>query len=264
MRKHIFFNKINSGLLLLFFLTAFTSCKKFLVEEPVSNISANFVYTTEEGLQSAVVALYNTNRSLYENGEWNYAMAVLLQAKSDLALTRSGEISLFGTLTWGSSLSDFGTTRYDNWWKTYYKIVLRANAIIQSAPQVQDMDDSARAEILAEAKCWRAFSYFTLYRLFHNIYITTDPTTPENAFDIIDKASPEDSIYGLINSDLDYAINHLPWTVNSGSGRITQGVARTIKSKVALWQKDWQEAKEQAEAIIESGHYTLMENTADV
>lgn len=254
---------MRSVILILTGLLLFSSCKKYLVEKPVTNLSADFVYNTQEGLQTAVVALYNINRSLYENGEWNYAMAVLLPAKSDLAMARSGEISLFGTLTWGASLSDFGTTRYDNWWKTYYKIVLRANAIIKSAEKVQNVDDSTRAEILAEAKCWRAYSYFTLFRLFHNIYLTTEPTTPENAFDIINNASPEDSIYALINSDLDYAIEHLSWTTPD-FGRITQGVARTIKSKVALWQHDWPEAKAQSEAIINSGNYSLMDKTADV
>ncbi len=263
MRKSI--NKTGIQAILLFIVASIflPSCKKFLVEKPVSNISADFVYNTEEGLQSAVVALYNVNRSLYEDGEWNYAMAVLLPAKSDILFTRAGEIYLYGTLAWGASLSDYGTTRYDKWWKTYYKIVLRSNRIIQSAEKLEDISDSSRIQILAEAKCWRAYAYFTLFRLFHNIYLTTDPTTPENAFDIINDDSPPEEIYKLINSDLDYAIAHLKWQTPE-FGRITQAVARTIKSKVALWQQDWQEAKAQSEAILNSGDFQLVDNTADV
>lgn len=239
------------------------SCKKFLIEKPVSSISADFVYNTEEGLQSAVTALYNVNRSLYMDGEWNYAMAVLLPAKTDILFTRAGEIYLYGTLAWGAKLTDYGTTRYDKWWKTYYKIVLRSNRIIQSAEKLNTLSDSSKAQILAEAKCWRAYANFTLFRLFHNIYLTTEPTTPENAFDIINDDSSPDEIYKLINSDLDYAIAHLDWTTPQ-FGRITQGVARTIKAKVALWQKNWAEAKTQSEKIINSGYYKLAGSTADV
>lgn len=240
-----------------------SSCSDYLEEHPVSNLSAKFTYNTKEGLQAAVVALYNINRSLYTNGEWENAMAVLLQAKSDLALARTGEISLYGTLVWGASLKDFGTTRYDNWWKTYYKIVSRSNKIIQSAKNLKTLSDATRNQILSEAKTWRAYSYFTLFRLFHNIYLTTTSTTPQNAFNIIDHDSPPDSIYALINKDLDFAIDHLSWE-SPQFGRITQGVARTIKSKVDLWQKNWKGAKKQAEAIIKSGAYKLVPNTADV
>lgn len=263
MKRTINIKWVASIVLLLAISTFLSSCKNFLAEDPISNVSAKYVYNTEDGLKAAVVALYNINRSLYLDGEWENAMAVLLQAKSDLFFARTGEIYLYGTLVWGASLSDYGTTRYDKWWKTYYKIVLRANRIIQSAKNLKSLSNSSKTQILAEAKCWRAYAYFTLFRLFHNIYLTTKPTTPENAFNIIDHDTPSDKIYKLINSDLDYAIAHLQWTTPD-FGRITQGVARMIKSKVALWQHNWKEAKDQSEAIINSGYYHLVDNTADV
>ncbi len=248
--------------LLCLCLLSFSSCNDdFLDEHAVSNISADFVYSTEEGLKSAVVALYDINRSLHQDGEWNNAMALLLPAEADLALVRTGEISLYGTRVWGASLADYGTTRLDKWWKTYYKIVLRANAIIKAVPNVE-MDEASKNQILAETKTWRAYAYFTLYRLFNNIYITTEPTTPENAFDVINKISTKEEIFKLINSDLDFAIAHLSWTT-AQFGRITQGVARTIRAKTALWQKNWEEARKQTDAIIEDGPYSLV-STADV
>jgi len=92
--------------------------------------------------------------------------------------------------------------------------------------------------------------------LFNNIYITTEPTTPENVFKIILDKTPEAEVYKLINDDLTYAINNLEWTTNQ-NGRITQGTARHVKADVALWQKDWPEAKLQSEAVINSGKYNL-------
>lgn len=239
------------------------SCKKYLTEKPTTNFSADFVYNTPEGLELGVVSLYNLNRNFYENGEWNYTVPFLLQAKSDLVLGRTGEFSLFSVLSWGASLSDFGTTRYAHYWKTYYKIVDRANAVIKGATNVQGISEDQRNQILAEAKCFRAHSYFILYRLFNNIFVTTEPTTPENAMNIINQKSSKEEVFKLINDDLDFAISHLEWTTTE-FGRFTQAAARHIKAKVAMWQQDWPQAKSQADAIINSGFYSLAPTTKDV
>ncbi|HET7118541.1 MAG TPA: RagB/SusD family nutrient uptake outer membrane protein [Hanamia sp.] len=263
--KHIIQNKsvFKACIFLCCFAVLFSSCKKYLTEKPTTSFSADFVYNTPDGLELGVVALYNLYRSFYEDGEWNSTVPFLLQAKSDLVIGRTGETSLFSILTWGASLSDYGTTRYGFYWDTYYKIIDRANAVIKGAENVQGISEDQRNQILSEAKCFRAQSYFILYRLFNNIFVTTEPTTPENAFNIINNKSPEDSIFGLINSDLDFAISHLSWTTPD-FGRFTQATARHIKAKVAMWQQNWQEAKTQSEAVINSGFYSLVPNTKDV
>lgn len=255
--------KIWRCILVLMIASSLSQCSDYLEEEPTTNLSASFVYNTPEGLELGLVSLYNINRNFYENFEWNNSIPLILDAKTDIALARTGEISLYGVLTWGATLGDFGTTRYAHYWRTYYRLVDRANAVIKAAETLQGIDDAQRGRILAEAKFFRARSFFTLYKLFNNIFITTEPTTPENALNIINDKSSESEIFAIINADLDFSIQNLEWTT-SEFGRVTQGAARHVKAQVAMWQQNWTEAKTQAEAVINSGFHELLPSTADV
>lgn len=243
----------------------FTSCQEdFLEDKLLSNTSVDFLYSTPQGLESAVVGLYSLNRNLYEDLSLNGTYPLIPQAKSDLGVGITGEASLYSRLLWGASLGDFGTTSGLNaYWVNYYKIVDRSNAIIQGAENLQDIDESRKNQILAEAKCMRANSYFILYRLFNNIFITTEPTTPENAFDVPQDKSSEEEIFKLLRADLDFAIANLEYNPEQ-FGRWGQGAARHLRAKVAMWENDWAKAAAQADAVINSGNHSITPTTAEV
>jgi len=243
----------------------FTSCgDDFLKDELLSDTSVDFLYSTPEGLESAVVGLYTLNRQIYEDNRWNGANPLILQAKSDLSVGVTGEVSLYSRLLWGASLGDFGTEEgLNKYWIHFYKIVDRSNAIIQAAENLEEIDEDRRNQILSEAKCVRANSFFSLYRLFNNIFVTTEPTTPENAFDVPQDKSSEEEIFSLLKSDLDFAIENLEYATPQ-FGRFTQGAARHIRAKVAMWEEDWAEAARQTDAIIDSGNHSLVATTNDV
>lgn len=243
---------------ILIALTFFTSCQDdFLEDKLLSDTSVDFLYSSPEGLESAVVGLYGLNRAIYEDNDLNGTIPLVLQGKSDLSVGITGEVSLFSRLLWGSSLGDYGTERVLNaYWENYYRIIDRSNAIIKGAENLTNVDEDRRNQILAEAKAMRANSYFILYRLFNNIFITTEPTTPENAFDVPQDKSSEEEIFALLRSDLDFSIGNL----NSNPaefGRWSEGAARHVRAKVAMWEEDYIEAAAQADTIINSGNYSL-------
>ena len=250
--------------LLLFFLLF--SCQEFLEDELLSETSADFLYSTPEGLESAVVGLYDLNRAYIERGAGNNDhRALIVQAKSDLVAGRTGEIALYARLGWGADLSSGGLGGYSHYWRNYYRVVDRCNAVIAAAETVTFPvgEEGRRIQVLAEARAMRANAYFILYRLFNNIFIATEPTTPENVFDPPqDKSSPEE-IFALINGDLDFAIANLEWTTPD-FGRWTQASARHVRAKTAMWQGDWEEAISQAEAVIGNENYALLDDTRDV
>src|SRR5690606_8532132 len=136
----------------------------------------------------------------------------ILQAKSDLGVGITGEVSLYSRLLWGASLGDYGTASGINaHWVHFYRLVARYNAVIKGAEALDDIAEGRRNQILGEAKAMRAHAFFSLYRLFNNIYITTEPTTPQNAFDVPQDKSSEEEIFSLLRSDLDFAIAHLEY-----------------------------------------------------
>ena len=129
----------------IFLLFISVSCNEdFLKDELLSDTSVDFLYSSPEGLANAVVGLYVLQRQPYEqstwqNASWNGMIPLVLTAKSDIAVGVDGEISLYSRLTWGSTRGDFGVTAaYDFFWSLNYKIIDRANAIIQGAQNLID------------------------------------------------------------------------------------------------------------------------------
>ena len=143
----------------------------------------------------------------------------------------------------------------------YYKIIDRSNAIIKGAELSNEVSEEMKI-LLSEARVLRAEAYFTLFRMFNNIYVTTEPTSPDNAFEKIKDKSSEEEIFELIKSDLNYAEQHLPWT--NTPGRVNLAMAKHIDAKVSMWNQDWQGAINKTEDIFNSGFYSLMDNPADI
>lgn len=250
------FKRTNKlGLLLFCIILLGTACTKYLEEEPTSEFTADFVYTTADGLEAGVISLYNFQRAFFTNTRQNNGSnPIVIDARDDLTIPRGGEIGLAGRMSRGTRPDNSGI--FSTYWRTYYQIVDRANALITAAEALDIPDAERKGKIIGQAKFFRANSLFVLYKLFNNIFVTTEPTTPENAMRIIDDKTPVADIYKQINDDLTFAIANLPWT--DGFGRITQATARHLKAEVALWQKDWPEAKLQAEAVISNGAYNLV------
>ncbi len=259
MKKNIALFRWNFALVLILAFTA--SCKKFLTEKPTAQFTADFVYNTPEGLEAGVVGLYSFQRAFWENLGNNGSNPIVIDAKDDLTLSRNAEVANYGRMFCGTTPDNDCGGVYSNYWRTYYRIIDRANAIIKAAESRPDKTDARMVKVIAEAKFFRANSIFVLYRLFNNIYVTTEPTTPENALNIIQDKTPVTDIYTQINDDLTYAIANLSWAP-AEFGRISQGAARHLKADVALWQQNWAEAKAQSEAVINNGTHNLVSSTA--
>ena len=177
-------------LVLLVLIVSGSSCKKYLTEEPSSQFTAEFVYNTPEGLEAGVVSLYNFQRNFWENvGTNNGSDPIVIDSRDDLTIPRGGEISNYGRMNNGTRPDNSGV--FGTYWKTYYRLIDRANGIIKAAESITGMDEERRKKVLGEAKFFRANSVFILYKLFNNIFVTTEPTTPANALDIVLDKTPE-------------------------------------------------------------------------
>ena len=244
-----------------------TSCleEDFLKDELLSNTSVEFLYSSPEGLENAVVGLYALNRQPYDfytwqNVTWNGMIPLILPAKSDISVGIDGEISLYSRLTWGATRGDFGVTAgYNFFWSLNYKIIDRANAIIQGAEALIEAGDTSAGltQSLAEAKAMRAQSYFTLYRLFKNIYVKTEPTNPETAFERVQDKSSEAEIFALIREDLSYASQNLQYQTTQ-FGRWNKGAVDHLRAKVEMWQNEYQAAADIIDQLISEGPYSLV------
>lgn len=245
--------------LLLLVAVGFTSCTDFLTEENKTQYSQDYIFNSEGGLDLAVSALYVLHRNyLGDDSENNTTWAV--ERGTDIVMTNGGTGNFYGT--YDPNHLKPSAAQVSRMWTRMYQIIGRCNEIIAAG---EDMEQTPQLEqTLAEAKAFRAQSYFLLFRTYDRIWLNTEPVTWENVNDERDyRPATANEVYDLLYEDLGYAIEHLDWQ-SSMPGRFNQAAARAILAKVALWKKDWKTALDQAEAIDECGFYQLLDSPKEV
>jgi hypothetical protein len=164
--------------------------------------------------------------------------------------------------TFNSSNLAFGAT-----WGGYYTGVYRANVALDNIPSI-DMDPELRARLMGENRFLRAYYYFYLVRAFGGVPKITSPLQPD---EFEQGRAPQDSIYALIERDLNAAsANLLSKSSYSGDqmGRATKGAAEGYLAKVHLFQEEYGQALEHARNVIEGRNgvdqYSLLDDYWDI
>lgn len=239
--------------ILLLAATGLISCSDFLTEHNKTQYSQDYLFNSEGGLDLAVVALYTLHRNyLGDDSENNTTWAV--ERGTDIVMTNGGTGNFYGT--YDPNHLKPSAAQVSRIWTRMYQIIGRCNEIIAAGDEMEQTPTLKR--IIAEAKAFRAQSYFLLFRQYDRIWLNTTPVNPENVNDKREyRPATQKEVFDLLYSDLEFAIENLGWT-SSMPGRFNQAAARAILAKVALWNKDWKTALDQAEAIDQSGHYALL------
>lgn len=145
----------------------------------------------------------------------------------------------------------------NKWQNNYYAISRVHNAMlaVKQATSISNAD-----ELMGELKTLRAWYYFDLIRIFNRIpYFTEDEdvnTKPNDEY-------TRDEIFSFIKRDLAEAIEVLP-AQKSNAGRITKTTAQAMMAKVCAFTGSWEDVKTYADAVINSGQYSLYANFGDL
>lgn len=158
------------------------------------------------------------------------------------------------------------TGYFQSTWQDLYEGIKRANDAIYNIPRVSPSDSIKKARYVAECKFLRAYFYFRLAELYHNVPIYTDPT----AYDQFNHSSaPQDSVWLQCISDLTDAINTPTSTFplfysqsNANAGRVTKGAAYALRGEVYMWQKKYAQAIADFQQVQAAG-YQLYTGAAD-
>ena len=252
--------------LLLIIIFGLWSCSDdFLEVDSRQNIAAE---DTEENITSA--QFVNGVYGMFT--DWPYAFAYLgiTEIISDNAIKGSsptdpgGDKNLLDELTYTST-----ATSISEMWEHWYKTIGRANYAIA---YIQETADENQERLIGEAKFLRALTYFYLVRGFGGVTLQGEVSFVEGEavvdpeVDLSQRNSAEE-VYAYIEKDLTDAIAALP--VKSAYpaqdlGRATKGAARTLLSKVYLYQEEFDQALELADAVINSGEYGLEADYAEI
>lgn len=131
--------------------------------------------------------------------------------------------------------------------------------------EIESKDFSAETKnrIIGEARCLRAWSYFTLVQFFGDVPLR-DKVVSSDADVAIDRTSQAD-IYKFIFDDILDAEQKLPEDAPE-MGRVDKYVAKAIMARIYLTsagypmnqKENFAKAKEKALEVINSGKYSLM------
>jgi hypothetical protein len=146
-------------------------------------------------------------------------------------------------------------------WTGAYRVVHRANVVIDNAGTSTSLTPAVATQAVGEAKFLRAWAYFELVSVWGGVPLyKTYVTSLAGAA----PRSPEADVYAFIIADLKAAQDALPATYDAANqGRATKGAAQMLLAKVYMQQGDYTNAKVELQKVISSGLYQLVDEYSD-
>ncbi|MFT2010927.1 RagB/SusD family nutrient uptake outer membrane protein [Pontibacter sp. 13R65] len=248
MKKYIF-----RAIPILLAASLFASCEKQLEEYNPSGITAESVYTTPAGIETAVNAAYTYQRELYGKLEGHGLLEVGTDIWTIAANAQEPQLATYQNL-----LSDQTWIRSKMWQQCYAAINLTNTAL--SYLNTVGLPATRKAVLEGELRFLRAWYYWHLTETFGDTHFSLEPTKG-----IVTTANrtPAAQIYEQIFIDLAFATENLPATTTN-YGRVTKPAAEAFSARVYLTRGENLKAKEYAEKVIKNYNFSLLPNYADL
>lgn len=249
-------------------LIIFQGCDNMLEVDPFQSIDSEQALTNADNVKSVLVGAYDAmgDDDLY--GGWYMMTADFLAA--------SGEFDFTGTFfapreLWSKNQLYDNQQLTETWIESYDTINI-LNSVTSNLDLLEGAD---RARVEGEAKLIRGMIYFELVRLFAQPYeigqvnsqagvpLVLTPTVEITETANVSRASV-DEVYNQILDDLTTAKDLLDDVNPVRSYYVNSMVASAVLSRVYLQRGEYEEARDEANRVIEAGNYSLRDTFADV
>jgi hypothetical protein len=239
-------------LTLILFLVVSCS-EEFLEIDPQQDVSMSDALTTESDFETAIIGCYDGFQNRYTYGKYFVAVADVMSddVKGGLITNR-----MYDWHSYAGSSSDV-TNLADGIWAQYYKIIDRANRILEAESDL-DIDN-----VLGQAYAFRALSHFDLVRIYAQHYTYTSAAS-HLGVPIVTKVDVSQEparntvaeVYEQIISDFETALTLID--DDATSFYFSENVVKALLARVYLYKEDWENAEAMANDVIESGDYSLV------
>lgn len=239
----------------------FTSCKKSLDLQPISDATVDNSYTSATQAEAALAGAYNTFTSS-DYYIWDNIFMGDVRSDNHYAGGDNTDFFQYDNLQVSATNSKVYTD-----WSNLYNGILKANTVIQKVPLINDasLTDTRKSQIVGEAYFLRAFHYFQLVKGWGAVPLVLTPVSTTNPEDVNTPRSSVADVYTQIIDDLTKAVASLPDTYSDDASvnkaRATKGAANALLAKVYAQKPDRDYAKvlEYANAVINSpAGYSLL------
>lgn len=240
---------------IVFAILLFTGCKKSLDLIPKDTISDLTFWKTAADYKLAANNLYLSLEGFSTK-----------DIDSDIAYNVPNSVSN-GT---------YQPTENDTKWNTPYTYIRRCNNIIENAAISSIAADVK--QFVAEAKFFRAYNYWQLFRLYGEVPLITK-VLDISGEELYAPRSTREETFDLILNDLTEAATDLPvqkTMPKADIGRITEGAANSLMARVALFEGTWGKFRNEVKAneyldiaiqaseiVMNSSQYSLFTGKGD-
>jgi hypothetical protein len=241
-------------LLLILSAAGLSACSDVLDVPPTSSVPSETAIADAAGARAALAGAY---AGLQQAGLYGHTIIDWTELLSD-------NLRFVGTFD-NYAEADANALRADNFsvasvWNDTYDEINRVNEILQKVPNVSDLAQSEKDQIMGEAYFLRALQYHNLVKMWDGVPLRLVPVQNAAEAANIARSTPAE-VYAQILADLAQAK-----TLIAGSSETRQasfGAALALEARVKLYQQDWAGA-EAAAAAVEAEGYTLAPTFAEL
>lgn len=246
-------------LIILFLAFSLTSCDDFLQENVRGIISPNNFYNSDPEAIQAANGLYVTYRDfIYRN--WQGVSAWQYFGTDEIMPSR-----IFGGL---AAIMDYNLTEtnYGNTyqlWRDFYRVVGDANSVIANLTDNESISQAVKNRSLGEAYFLRALAYHNMTSIWGDVPFYTDELTLAEVGEL--GRTDKTQIRQAMIADLKMAEDLLPSSyTGSDIGRASKWAAKFLRTRLHLWLKQWPEALEACQDIINNSPHRLLPTYGEV
>jgi hypothetical protein len=151
----------------------------------------------------------------------------------------------------------FLSNENDYCWNDTYSRIYVMNTVIDNLPSSSGGTENEKAELMAEAKYWRAYLYWLLQSLYAKDYnaqtASSDLSVPLSLHGDLEASLPRATVSEVtaqILSDLEGSETLLP-SKPSNDYRPSKGAAYALKARILFYQHEYDKAAEQAKLALQ-------------
>lgn len=248
-------NNLLLGIVASLGMVLIVGCSDILEPEVHSELTPDSFFQSPADFENALVGIYDPFSAdwagLYNADPKNY----LLRGEVSTDLFYTPWYTNYSEFTWGPAGFDG-----DQIYSKIRTVALATDLIDKMESSDVDMPQELQDRYVAEAKTLRAFIMYILLDYWGPVNPKLDPETLSDD-EIIPRMSEEDYVNQML-TDLDQAIPNLDDMYNADSenwGRMSKGVARMVKLRIHMHQKNWSAAESVGRDLIGMG-YSLMDD----
>jgi len=244
------------GIAALIGLSTITSCKKdFFNRPPDAGITVGSYYQTTQQVQTSTNVLYGSPWFGWNNkAGWS-----ITELASGNGRTYSSDVVAFFNFSVGNTNPEMLAA-----WDSPFTVIAQCNGILNNLPNAvpASVPTAVVNNALGEARLLRATAYFYLVRVFGNVPLIENPLDFTSSFGTV-PCNPVSDVYKFIIRDLQFAEANCSANVAT-TGHGSSGSASALLAKVYLYMQDYDNARKQAEKVINSGEFQILPNFGDL